>query len=140
VRQMRTTARYERTRVVAVVVAHDPCTRNPFRGTMEGGGTCERRKHLLRYIPFTEDTSQLPIFWLNAFAPLNTAQVPHAPQATQNTPHQNERGPVRVQKGLRTDLQGEVGKASEDRGHGSAWLGTRGRRRGTLPLRTQSLR
>jgi hypothetical protein len=58
-----------------------------------------------------------------------------------NTPHQQEkRGPVRVQKGLRTDSQGKVSKASEDQRR-AARERTRavGRRRGTRSLHTQSL-
>ena len=45
-------------------------------------------------------------------------------EATQNTPHQQEeRGPVRVQKGLRTDSQGEVSKAGEDQRRGTTGMG-----------------
>ena len=44
-----------------------------------------------------------------------TLQVPHAPQSnTKHTTPTEERGPVRVQKGPRTDSQGKVSKASED--------------------------
>jgi hypothetical protein len=93
-------------------------------------------EHLLIPISVTEDTSQRPMSWSNETASKNTAQVPHTPQATQNTPHQQEEGgPVRVQKGLRTDLQGEVSTASEDRDTARERAGAVGRRRGGIDAR-----
>jgi hypothetical protein len=60
------------------------------------------------------------------------------PNPHKHTPH--ERGPVRAQKGLQTDLQGEVSTASEDRDTARERAGAVGRRRGTRSLHTQSLR
>jgi hypothetical protein len=81
----------------------------------EGKERAREGRHLLARILVTEDTSQRPISWLNAFAIWNTAQVPHAPQTTQNTPHQQKNeARSEFKKGLRTESQGKVSKASED--------------------------
>jgi hypothetical protein len=90
---------------LAVVVAHDPCTPATPPGSMHEKKTREGG-HLLSFMVVTEDTSQLPMSWLNALAFLNTAQVPHAPQATQNMQHNRRTRPgqspkvfERVQRG-----------------------------------------
>ena len=55
-----------------------------------------------------------------------TTSSPGHTRATSNTKHTTptkERGPVRVQKGLRTDSQEEVSKASEDQRRGTTGMG-----------------
>ena len=54
---------------LAVVVAHDPCTRNPSRGSMQEGKESAREgRHLLRIMVVTDDVSQLPMSSLNELA------------------------------------------------------------------------
>ena len=120
-----------------------PLHTQSLQGSMQEGKERAREgRHLPPCMVVTADTSQRPMSWSNETAEWNTAQVPHAPQATQNTPHQQEeRGTVRVQKGLRTDSQGKVSKAIEDQRRAARErTAAVGCRRGTRPLHAQSLR
>jgi hypothetical protein len=107
-----------------------------------GKRTCERREALtLIHVGHFRHVSAANVLVKRTRVIKHCAGPTRATSNTKHTTPTEERGPVRVQKGLRTDSQGEVSKASEDQRRAARErTGTVSRRRGTRPLHTQSLR